>query len=99
MRQYEENGIRIIEADSGSYVTNGKTYSDKVYLGKNASASEWHDATADEYAQWQAMYDVEVDDDANADAITRYANTLTGANDQTLIEAAETMCIKLSEED
>ena len=32
-------------------------------------------------------------------ALVRYANSLTGENDQTLIEAAETMCIKLSEED
>ena len=32
-------------------------------------------------------------------ALIRYANSLTGENDQTLIEAAETMCIKLSEED
>lgn len=32
-------------------------------------------------------------------ALVSYANSLTGENDQTLIEAAETMCIKLSEED
>ena len=32
-------------------------------------------------------------------ALIRYANTLTGENDTTLIEAAETMCIKLSKEE
>lgn len=32
-------------------------------------------------------------------ALIRYANTLTGENDTTLIDAAETMCIKLSKEE
>lgn len=54
MRIYTENGIRIIEADSGAYVTNGETYSEKVYLGKNASEFAWRDATADEKAEWDA---------------------------------------------
>lgn len=54
MRIYTENGIRVIEADSGAYVTNGDTYSEKVYLGKNASESAWHDATAEEKAEWDA---------------------------------------------
>lgn len=54
MRIYTENGIRIIEADTGAYVTNGETYSEKVYLGKNASESAWRDATAEEKAAWDA---------------------------------------------
>lgn len=54
MRQYEESGIRVIEADQGAYVTNGETYSEKVYLGKNASESAWRDATAEEKAAWDA---------------------------------------------
>lgn len=54
MRIYTENGIRIIEADSGAYVTNGETYSEKVYLGKNAPESAWRDAAAEEKAAWDA---------------------------------------------
>ena len=54
MRIYTEHGIRVIEADSGAYVTNGETYSEKVYLGKNASESSWRDASAEEKAEWDA---------------------------------------------
>ena len=57
MRIYTENGIRIIEADTGAYVTNGETYSEKVYLGKNATESAWRDATAEEKAEWEARQD------------------------------------------
>lgn len=57
MRIYTENGIRIIEADGGAYVTNGESYSEKVYLGKNASESVWRDATAEEKAAWDARQD------------------------------------------
>lgn len=52
MRIYTEDGIRVIEADTGAYVTNGETYSEKVYLGKNADSAEWRDATAEEKAEW-----------------------------------------------
>jgi hypothetical protein len=54
MKIYTENSIRVIEADAGAYVTNGETYSEKVYLGKNASESAWRDATAEEKAAWDA---------------------------------------------
>lgn len=54
MRIYTENGICVIEADSGAYVTNGETYSEKVYLGKKASELAWRDATAQEKAEWEA---------------------------------------------
>ena len=54
MRIHTENGIRIIEADNGAYVTNGETYSEKVYLGKNASESAWRDATVEEKTEWDS---------------------------------------------
>ena len=36
-----EKGIRILIPVEGKYLTNGETYSTKVYLGKNASESDW----------------------------------------------------------
>lgn len=36
-----EKGIRILIPAEGKYLTNGETYSTKVYLGKNASESDW----------------------------------------------------------
>lgn len=54
MRIYTENGIRIIEADGGAFVTDGTAYSEKVYLGKNADPAAWRDATAAEKAEWDA---------------------------------------------
>ena len=36
-----EKGIRILIPSEGKYLTNGETYSTKVYLGKNASADDW----------------------------------------------------------
>lgn len=41
MREYTENGIRILEPSEGKWLYNGETCSDKVYLGKNADASAW----------------------------------------------------------
>ena len=52
MTKYTENGVRIIEADSGLWVTDGETFSQKVYLGKNADDSVWRDATVEEYEEW-----------------------------------------------
>ena len=52
--------------------------------------------------------DYEVDDpvpvdpeteEEQAEALTRYANTLTGANDTTIIEAAETLITERIKED
>lgn len=92
MRIYTENGIRIIEADSGAFITNGETYSEKVYLGKNASESAWRDATAEEKVAWEARQEEPpVDEQEQAEALTRYANELTGQNDTDLISAAETL--------
>lgn len=44
-------------------------------------------------------WDLVQDEITEESALVRYANSITGENDQTLIEAAETMCIKLSKED
>lgn len=98
MRIYTENGIRIIEADSGAYVTNGETFSEKVYLGQNAPESDWRDATAEEKAAWEVRQE-ELRDEQAEEALTRYANELTGADDPDLISAAETMITKLARED
>jgi hypothetical protein len=91
MRIYTENGIRIIEAESGAFVTDGASFSEKVYLGKNASESAWRDATAEEKAEWEAMQNEPIDEQEQAEALTRYANELTGQNDPDLISAAETL--------
>lgn len=99
MRIYTENGIRIIEADSGAYVTNGETFSEKIYLGKNASESAWRDATAAEKAAWDAAQEDDSDEQEQAEALTRYANELTGSNDPDLISAAETLITERIKED
>ena len=49
MREYTENGIRILEPSDGKWLYNGDTCSDKVYLGKNADASAWSEV--DEYIE------------------------------------------------
>ena len=100
MRIYTESGIRVIEADSDAYVTNGETFSEKVYLGKNASESAWRDASAEEKAEWDARQEEPpADKQEQADALTRYANTLTGADDPDLISAAETLIEQRIKED
>lgn len=38
-----EYGIRVLTPDDGRYLTNGETYSTKVYLGKNASPDDWRE--------------------------------------------------------
>lgn len=96
MRIYTENGVRIIEADDGAFVTNGEIYSEKVYLGKNAPESTWRDATAEEYEEW--MRQQEEPEPTADEALTRYANELTGEQDETLTEATETLIKKVMEE-
>lgn len=49
MREYTENGIRILEPSEGKWLYNGETCSDRVYLGKNADASAWTEV--DEYIE------------------------------------------------
>ena len=43
MMMTNENGIRILTPSDGMYLTNGETYSQKVYLGKNADPDEWRE--------------------------------------------------------
>lgn len=34
-------GVRVLTPAEGLYLTNGETYSEKVYLGKNAAEGDW----------------------------------------------------------
>lgn len=36
-----DKGIRVLTPEDGKFLTNGETYSTKVYLGKNASPDDW----------------------------------------------------------
>jgi hypothetical protein len=36
-----DKGIRVLIPVDGKYLTNGGTYSTKVYLGKNADPADW----------------------------------------------------------
>ncbi|MGM9640552.1 MAG: hypothetical protein ACI3V3_04225 [Faecousia sp.] len=38
-----DRGIRILTPADGKYLTNGETYSQRVYLGKSASADDWRE--------------------------------------------------------
>lgn len=40
--------IITLEADEGKVLTNGETYSRKVYLGKMDSPENWHEVSEDE---------------------------------------------------
>lgn len=42
------NGITVLTPADGKYLTNGDTYSTKVYLGKNSSPSEWWEVDSPE---------------------------------------------------
>ena len=50
MKEYTENGIRILEPENGLWLTDGETYSQKVYLGRNADASAWTET------EWDGTY-------------------------------------------
>lgn len=67
MRQYEENGIRILEPSEGKWLYNGETCSDKVYLGKNADASVWTEV--DEYIEPSDETDDEATESDYIDAL------------------------------
>lgn len=90
------HGIIVFIADEGAYITNGVTYTDKVYLGKDADESVWRDATAEEYEEWQRQQNEP--EPTPEEALTRYANELTGENDPDLVSATETLIKKLTEE-
>ena len=38
-----------IKADEGMKLTNGTTFGDTVYIGKNDSADNWHEITEADY--------------------------------------------------
>lgn len=37
------NGMTVLTPSEDKYLTNGDTYSQRVYLGKNASADDWQE--------------------------------------------------------
>lgn len=41
----------ILKADEGKFLTNGETFANVVYLGKNDSADNWYEITNEEYKQ------------------------------------------------
>ena len=51
------SGIVVLRADPGAYITNGDTFTDSAWLGKNANEADWRDATAEEYEAWQRQDD------------------------------------------
>ena len=65
MKEYTENGIRILEPENGLWLTDGETYSQKVYLGRNADASAWTET------EWDGTYpdEDEIDDSEALDII------------------------------
>lgn len=42
------NGITVLTPAEGKYLTNGGTYSQKVYLGKNGSPDDWREVDSPE---------------------------------------------------
>lgn len=65
MKQYTEKGITVIEPDEGLFLTDGQTYSEKVYLGKNADPAAWTET------EWDGTYpdEDEIDDSEALDII------------------------------
>lgn len=63
MISYEENGVRVLEPENGLWLTNSKTYSQKVYLGKNASANEWAET------EWDGTYSEEDEELTDSEAL------------------------------
>lgn len=61
-----ENGITVLYP-SGNWLTNGDTFSDKVYLGKDADASFWRDATDEEYEAYQLAEEEPTEEATEAD--------------------------------
>lgn len=80
-------------SDAGRYVVGG------VPEGQYAEATDPADLGRT-YTEGELMPPEERPDRTEEEqALTRYANTLTGASDQTLVEAAETLIIdKIKEE-
>lgn len=57
---------RVLVAEVGAWLTDGNTFSQKVYLGKDANASDWHDASTEEYEAWKSTQGLE-DEEATAE--------------------------------
>lgn len=53
MRKEIISDIIVLFAEDGAYITNGDTFTDSAYLGKNVKESEWRDATIEEYEEWK----------------------------------------------
>ena len=49
--------VTVLKADEGMTLTNGETFGKVVYLGKNDSASNWHEIPDEEA---QAMRDADI---------------------------------------
>lgn len=47
-----KNGIRILHADGGMVLTNGFTYSTKVYLGIQADPNDWLEMIKEEAIEY-----------------------------------------------
>lgn len=75
-----ENGITVIYP-SGNWLTNGDTFSDKVYLGKDADASLWRDATDEEYEAYQ-LADEEPTDSITLDEYNDALQTVADYEEQ-----------------
>lgn len=46
----------ILEPDEGCLLTDGYTYTDKVFLGINSSPSEWRDVKKEEVPQDERIF-------------------------------------------
>lgn len=42
------NGITVLTPAEGKWLTNGETYSQRVYLGKNSTPSDWWEVDSPE---------------------------------------------------
>lgn len=45
--------ITTLEPDDGKWLTNGETFSKKVYLGKNDSPDNWQEITEEEKERFE----------------------------------------------
>lgn len=67
MRKEVIKGITVLYAYNGAYITNGEVFTDSVYLGKNASESDWRDATAEEKEAWERAQESEDAEELTSD--------------------------------
>lgn len=74
------NNIRVITPDDGMWITNGDTFSDKVYLGVNADINEWSEITDEEKVRLEAMQneDAPTDDLSELEQKAHAYDILTG---------------------